>query len=159
MHLTTENKITHNWFLHQQVVKTLEQHDSQGSLSDNRVYLGDTRRITEAVNLFKQSAASGDVESVRLYARLSCRNNTSKKYHVVALYQTERHKGGVKKQVIEVTWAPRGRTPLTQVVNTIGHAFSELTQSDPKYGQKALEIVGSLREFEPGRNHPFHRVK
>lgn len=160
MPLTKDNRLGHNWFLRRRVATALEKHESDGKMPDkNHVYVGDTRRIQEAVHVFSQSSVEEDVASARLFARLSCRDGDSKKYHVVALYQTERDKGGNQKQVLEATWTPRGRMPLSKVVDEIAKAFLKLVRTNPKYGQKSPKVVGPLHEFQPGKKNPPRRVK
>lgn len=160
MPLTKDTRLFHNWFLRGKVASALDKHEADGKMPDkHHVYVGDTHRIQDVVHEFEKSAKATDVASTRLYARLSCRNGDSRKYHVVSLYQTERDKAGEQKQVLEVTWTPRGRTPLQKVVDEIAQAFAGLIRTNQKYGQKPPEIVGPLHEFQPGMKHPPRRVK
>jgi hypothetical protein len=159
MSLTKENKMAHNWFLREKVTAKLEEHDTEGLSNENKVYLGDTHRIEKVVEEFGRSATADDVVSARLYARLSCLNEASKKYHLVSIYQTERDKSGNKYRILEATWTPKGKTPLPDVVEIIEDAFLELIQLNQKYGQKPPEMVGLLHEFQQGMDNPSSRVK
>lgn len=143
-----QDRLGHNWFIRKNVEEALRRHEAEGGMADLlHLYIGDTERINEVVQAFAESANLGDVESARLYVRLSCTNKLSGKYHVVSLYQTERVRGGSKKQILEATWTPKAKMPLTSVVEEIQNAFQGITQGHPKYGGKLPEIVGSLHEF------------
>lgn len=148
MPFEVENLLGHNWFIRKNVEEALRRHEDEGGMDDIlHLYIGDTERIDEVVQAFAESANAGDVASARLYARLSCTNKLSGKYHVVSLYQTERTRSGGKKQILEATWTPKSKMPLASVVGEIQDAFRGIAQGHPKYGGKLPDIVGSLHEF------------
>lgn len=139
-----EGQLT-NWNINYRINAALERHCENGEMSGyDRVYCGDTRRLVDVVKKFGKSADEDDVASTRLRARLSCIDGESRKWHVVSLYQIERLKNGEKKQVLQMTWCARKRTPFRKVVAEINEAFAELIETNPKYDQAAVEVVGKL---------------
>ncbi|HRI05795.1 MAG TPA: hypothetical protein PLV59_02515 [Candidatus Dojkabacteria bacterium] len=127
----------------------MQRHAADGKLDGvEHVYIGDTERLPELVQAFVASALEQDIASARVYARLSCTDRHSQKYHIVSVYQTERLSSGLQKQLLEATWVVKGRTPYDDVVAELMGTFSEPVRDIPKYGGKLPEIVGPLHEYK-----------
>ncbi len=135
-----------NWFIDQALREVLEQHANEDLWFEkqDRIYIGVTRNLAEIVGIFSSWLNEGEVESAKIFARISCQDPKSKKYHIISFYQRQNRVDG-GKVVVQAVWLVKKRESMEKIRKQILREFQELVR-DPRYKDGGI----SLREFLKG---------